>query len=115
MSNPAQAHTPTRSALERQATALFVGYLLAFSIVSGAIIVSGWFAGVLDDPPERVFWAGAILAGLTVAVFAASAFPGGPDDRREAARIRWTIRVGLLLSVVSPALCIGALIVDFYL
>jgi hypothetical protein len=82
--------------------------------VCGAIIVSGWFAGVLDDPPERVFWAGAILAGLTFAVFAAGTFPGGRDDRREAARIRWTIRVGLVMAVLSPALCIGALIVDFY-
>jgi hypothetical protein len=103
-----------RQELERRATLLFVGYVLAMAIVCGAIIVSGWFAGVLDDPPERVFWAGAVLAGVTIAVFAAAAFPGGRDDAREAARIRWTLRAGLLLAVLSPALCVGALIADFY-
>ena len=85
------------------------------ALVCGSIIVSGWFAGVLDDPPERVFWAGAILAGLTVAVFAPAAFPGGRDDEREITRMRWTIRIGLVLAVVSPALCIAALVADFYL
>jgi hypothetical protein len=103
-----------RESLERRAALLFVGYLLAMATVCGAIIVSGWFAGVMDDPPERVFWAGAILAGVTVAVLAAAAFPGWSDDQREIARLRWTIRVGLVLAVLSPALCIGALIVDFY-
>jgi hypothetical protein len=103
-----------RADLERRATILFVGYLLAMAILCGGIIVSGWFAGVMDDPAERVFWAGAILAGLTVAVFGAAAFPGGRDDVRDAARIRWTLRLGLLLAVLSPALCVGALIADFY-
>jgi hypothetical protein len=103
-----------RESLERRAALLFVGYLLAMATVCGAVIVSGWFAGVLDDPPERVFWAGAALAGLTVAVLASAAFPGFADDAREIARIRWTIRIGLVLAVLSPALCIGALIVDFF-
>jgi hypothetical protein len=103
-----------RESLERRAVALFIGYLLAMSIVCGAIIVSGWFAGVLDDPPERVFWAGAVLAFATVVVFASAAFPGGRDEVRESARLRWTIRLGLLLGVLSPALCLGALVADFY-
>jgi hypothetical protein len=103
-----------RDALAGRATLLFVGYFLTFAVICGAIIVRGWFAGVLDDPPERVFWLGAALAGVTLAVFAAAAFPGGPDDRREIARVTWTLRVGMLLAVLSPALCIGALIVDFY-
>lgn len=103
-----------RQALERQATVLFVGYLVVMGLVCGAVIVSGWFAGVLDDPAERVFWAGAILAGITVAVFAAAAFPGGRRDEREIPRIRWTLRFGLILAVLSPALCIAALIADFY-
>ncbi|MCU1418762.1 MAG: hypothetical protein JWP32_2936 [Schumannella sp.] len=103
-----------RESLERRAALLFVGYLLAMATVCGAVIVSGWFAGVLDDPPERVFWAGAALAGLTVAVLASAAFPGFSEDAREIARIRWTLRIGLVLAVLSPALCIGALIVDFF-
>jgi hypothetical protein len=104
-----------REALEKRATSLFIGYLLAMALVCGSIIVSGWFAGVLDDPPERVFWAGAILAGMNVAVFALAAFPGGRDDVREITRVRWTIRIGLVLAVVSPALCLAALVADFYL
>jgi hypothetical protein len=103
-----------RDHLERQATLLFVGFLLTMALVCGAIIVSGWFAGVLDDPPERVFWTGAVLGGLTVAVFAAAAFPGGRDDERAITRVRWTIRLGLILAVLSPALCICALIVGFF-
>ena len=103
-----------RESLERRAALLFVGYLLTMATVCGAIIVSGWFAGVLDDPPERMFWLGAVLAFVTVAVFAAAAFPGWADDAREVARIRRTLRVGLVLGVLSPTLCIVALIVDFY-
>ena len=38
--------------------------------------LGGWFAGVLDDPAERVFWLGAVLAFVTVAVLAGAAFPG---------------------------------------
>lgn len=103
-----------RESLQRRATIVFVGYLLAMATVCGGIIVSGWFAGVLDDPPERVFWAGAVLAFITVAVLAAAAFPGWQDDRRELPRIRWTLRIGLVLGVLSPLLCIVALIWDFY-
>jgi hypothetical protein len=103
-----------RESLERRAAVLFAGYLIAFAIVCGAIIVSGWFAGVLDDPPERVFWLGAVLAFVTVAVLASAAFPGWADDRREIARVRWTLRVGVVLGVLSPALCVAALIADFY-
>jgi len=93
---------------------LLVGYSAVFAIVCGAIIVSGWFAGVMEDHAERVFWAGAILAGLTVAVFAAAAFPGGADDARVIRRVRWLIRIGLVMFVTAPALVIGSLIADFY-
>ena len=103
-----------RERLATRAAVLFVGYLVAMAIVCGGIIVSGWFAGVLDDPPERVFWAGAVLAGLTVVILAAAAFPGAADDRRELARVRWTIRIGLITAVLSPGLIVGALIVDFF-
>lgn len=105
---------PRRTHLERLAVALLVGYSGVFAILCGAIIVSGWFAGVMEDHAERVFWAAAILAGLTVVVFAAAAFPGGNDDARAARRIRWLIRIGLVMFVLAPALCIGSLIADFY-
>jgi hypothetical protein len=49
-----------------------------------------------------------------VAVFAAAAFPGGANDRRVIRRITWLTRLGLLLIVAAPALCIGAMVADFY-
>lgn len=88
--------------------------VLALSIVCGAVIVSGWFAGVITDRYERVFWAGAVLGGLAVPVLAAAAWPGGADDGRAIRRISWLVRVGLVILVLAPALCIGALIADFY-
>ena len=103
-----------REHLERQATALLVGYGVIMAVVCGAVIVSGWFAGVMEDHAERVFWSGAILAGLTVAVFAAAAFPGGSNDDRAIRRVTWLTRLGLVLFVLAPTLCIGALIADFY-
>ncbi|MEP6480026.1 MAG: hypothetical protein ABJB03_11580 [Rhodoglobus sp.] len=103
-----------RAQLERNATALFIGTSLVMAIVFGAIIISGWFAGVLVDSAERVFWAGALLSGLIVPAFAGAAFPGGADDARQIRRVTWLTRIGLVLFVVSPALCIGALVADFY-
>jgi len=103
-----------RAQLERSATLLFLGSALVMAIVCGAIIVSGWFAGVIWDPAERVFWAGAILEFVSIAVFAAAAVPGGADDRRTIRRITVLTRVGIALFVLAPALCVGALIADFY-
>lgn len=104
-----------RSHVERQATALFGVASLAMAVVCGAIIVSGWFAGVIEDRFERVFWAGAILAGVMVGVFAAAAFPGGSDDDRAIRRVTLLTRIGLILFVLSPALCLASLIADFFL
>ena len=100
--------------MRERAALVFAGYLLAMAVVCGAVVVSGWFAGVLDDSAERVFWAGAILAGLTVAILAAAVFPGWSDEAREERRVRWTLRVGLVTGVVAPALCLAGMISDFY-
>ena len=104
-----------RQHLERQAATLFVGAVLSMAIVCGAVIVSGWFAGVIEDQYERIFWAGAMLGGLMVAVFAAAAFPGGRDDNRVVRRVTLLLRAGLVLLVLSPTLCIVALVCDFFL
>ena len=112
--DPAVDLRDRRRQAERTATILFLGGALVMAIVCGAIIVSGWFAGVMEDHAERVFWAGAMLAGLMVAVFAAAAFPGGTDDRRALRRVTLLTRIGLVLFVAAPALCIGAMIADFY-
>jgi hypothetical protein len=70
---------------------------------------------VIEDRFERVFWVGAVLAGLMVAVFAGAVFPGGADDARVVRRVTILTRIGLILFVVSPALCIAALVADFFL
>jgi hypothetical protein len=93
---------------------LFAPAALVMAVICGAVIVSGWFAGVLVDSWERLFWVGALLGGLMVAVFAAAALPGGADARRSVLRITWLLRAGLLLFVLAPALCIVALVGDFY-
>ena len=104
----------TRRHLEQTAIALFLGSALVMAMLCAAIIVSGWFAGVIDDGPERVFWAGAILELLMVFVFGAAAFPGGDDDARAIQRVRALVRIGLVMFVVAPVLCLGALVVNFY-
>lgn len=104
-----------RERAERSAHVVFAVATLAMAIVCGAVIVSGWFAGVIQDRYERIFWAGALLAGLMVAVLSAAVWPGGPDDARVARRVRVLTRVGLALLVLAPALCTGALVADFFL
>jgi hypothetical protein len=103
-----------RERLERSAAVLFAGAALSMAVVCGAIIISGWFAGVIQDSYERVFWAGALLAGLMVATFAAAAFPGGADDARVVRRVTVLLRLGLVLVVLAPALCLIALVLDFF-
>lgn len=103
-----------RAELERHASTLFVGAVLTMAIVCGAVIVSGWFAGVLVDSWERLFWAGFVLSLVMVTVFAAAAAPGGADARRACRRITWLLRLGLVLFVLAPLLCTLALVGDFY-
>jgi hypothetical protein len=104
-----------RDRVERSARVVFAVAALTTAIVCGAVIVSGWFAGVITDSYERVFWTGAVLAGLMNVVLAAAVWPGGDDDRRVARRTALLVRCGLALFVVAPTLCIGALVADFFL
>jgi MFS family permease len=103
-----------RASVERLAVAHLAIGAGTMALVCGAIIASGWFAGVLQDRYERVFWLGAVLAFVMVAVFAAASFPGGVNDRAVVRRVTALIRVGLVLFVLAPALCIGALVADFF-
>lgn len=104
-----------RQHAERSAVLLLGVGALSLAIVCGSIIVSGWFAGVLQDRFERWFWGGALMGLAMLVVFAIAAMPAGRDDRRAITRIRWLIRAGLALLVLSPLVCVGALIADFYL
>ncbi|HWM34839.1 MAG TPA: hypothetical protein VNR36_11430 [Pseudolysinimonas sp.] len=104
----------TRRDAELRAAVLFVGASLAMAIVCAGIIVSGWFAGVIEDRWERIFWAGAVLAFGSVAVLAAAAFPGGADDARTLRRVTRLTRIGLVLFIVAPVLCLSSLVLDFF-
>lgn len=110
----AEADADRRHSLERSAVALFGIGALTMALICAGVIAAGWFAGTIDDRFERVFWAGAILAFVMVATFAAAAFPGGADDRSTIRRITLLVRIGLVLFVAAPALCIGALIADYF-
>lgn len=104
-----------RQLAERTAVLLLGVGALALAIVCGSVIVSGWFAGALQDRYERWFWGGALLGMAMLVVFAIAAMPGGRNDRRTLGRVRGLIRVGLALLILSPLLCVGALVADFYL
>lgn len=110
----ARSLAAARGSIEHTAALVFVGTAVIMAVICGAVIVSGWFAGVIEDHAERVFWAGAVLGGLAVGVLAAAAFPGGDDDRRTIRRIRWLLRIGLVMFVIAPALCVGALVANFF-
>lgn len=93
---------------------LFAACSVTMAIVCGAVIVSHWFAGVMVDNWERVFWGGTLVAGLMIVVFAAAAVPAGANPRRSCLRIAWLLRIGMLLFVLSAALCVLGLVGDFF-
>ncbi|MCU1411814.1 MAG: hypothetical protein JWR04_2521 [Rhodoglobus sp.] len=103
-----------RRDLERTASVVLATFATVMALVCSAVIVCGWFAGVMEDHAERFFWAGAVLSFVNIGVLAAAVFPGGEDDVRTINRVRALTRIGLILFVGAPALCIGALIADFY-
>jgi MFS family permease len=103
-----------RGELERHAATLLVAASLTMAVICGSVIVSGWFAGTLVDRWERLFWAGALLGGAMVATFAAAAIPSGVSARKACLRITRLLRLGLMLFVLAPALCIIALVGDYY-
>lgn len=103
-----------RNHLERQALGAFAVTAIVMAIICGAIIVSGWFAGVMTDRYERFFWGGAVLAAASVFVLAVASMPFGANDRSAVRRIRVLTTAGLGLYLVAVVLCIGAMIADFY-
>jgi len=100
---------PDKRDAELLALARFGISAIVMAIVCGAIIVSGWFAGVVQDVYERFFWAGSLLAALAITVMGAAVVLGG-----SARAISLTSRVGLAMFLVAPVLCVGSLVADFY-
>ena len=103
-----------RNHLERQALGAFAVTALVMAIICGAIIVSGWFAGVMTDRYERFFWGGAILAAASVFVLAVASMPLGANDASAIRRVRALTTAGLGLYLVAVVLCVGAMVADFY-
>ncbi len=103
-----------RSHYERHAVTSFLVAGLIMAIICGAIIVSGWFAGVMTDRYERFFWGGAVMAGVAVLVLAVASMPFGSNDRAAIVRLRVLTTIGLALFLLAAVLCIGAMIADFY-
>ena len=114
MAQPTPSNEARRRHLERQASVLFLAASLVMAIICGAIIISGWFAGVIQDRYERVFWFGAVLALASVLVLLAAVIPGPADDDRASRRIVRLLRIGCVGFGIAPVLCIGALVLDFY-
>ena len=103
-----------RRHLERQALGAFAVTAIVMAIICGAIIVSGWFAGVMTDRYERFFWGGAVLAAVSVFALAVASMPFGSNDRSAIRRVRVLTTAGLGCYLVAVVLCIGAMIADFY-
>ncbi len=100
---------------ERRATALFLGTSVVTAVTVGAMRISGWSGGVLDNRIEPLFWAGAVLAGAGIIAFAIAAAPMRADDSRANARLRRLVRAGLALFVVGPILCVTAVFGDYWI
>ncbi len=100
---------------ERRATALFLGTSVVAAVTVGAMQISGWSGGVLDNRIEPLFWAGAALAGAGIILFGIAAAPTRADDSRASARFRRLVRAGLALFVVGPILCVTAVFGDYWI
>jgi hypothetical protein len=99
--------TTDETALAQRATALFASTGLIAAITVGAMQVSGWHAGSLDNRVEWIFWAGAILGGVGIGLLGVAAIPG-----RAAPRL---ITAGMALFLVAPALCVIAVFANYWI
>jgi hypothetical protein len=105
--------------LERTATSLFGSTSIVAALVIGAMLISAWHAGSLDNRIEWLFWAGAILgaAGIGCLGFACLPRVGAVDAAtRQSMRARaGLIRVGLILFMAAPVLCTIAVFTDYWI
>jgi hypothetical protein len=97
--------------LERQAATLFVGTSLVAAIAVGAMIVADWSGGRLDNRIEPLFWAGAVLGAVGIALLGIAAIPETVPRRG----ILNLIRVGVALFLVAPVLCTVAVFGDYWI
>lgn len=95
---------------ERKAVSLFVGVSLVAAVVVAGITVAEWGGGILDNRVEPLFWAGAILGGLALALLGLATLP-----RRSTRLITGLSRAGVLVFLIAPTLCIVAIFWDYWI
>ena len=102
------------SLADRKATALFSSTSIVVAITVGAMLVSGWRAGSLEDRAEWFFWAGAIIGAVGIALFGVASIPTTAETEETLARTNRQIRVGLVLFMIAPVLCVFAVMLDYW-
>ncbi len=97
-----------------RAGTLFAATSLVVAIVVGAMLVSGYRAGVLDNRIEWLFWAGAILGAAGIGCLGIASMPARASvtSLRRASAL---IRAGLLLFMAAPVLCVIAVFTDYWI
>jgi hypothetical protein len=107
--------TVTLARVERTASTLFAGTGIVAAITVGAMLVGNWAAGILDNRVEWVFWAGAILGAIGIALFGVAAVSAGRDASRAARRASALVRAGMVLFIAAPVLCVVAVFTDYWI
>jgi hypothetical protein len=100
---------------ERKATTLFSSTSIVVAITVGAMLVSGWKAGSLDNRVEWIFWAGAIIGAVGIVLFGLASLPTATETQLQLARIDRRIRIGMILFLLAPALCVFAVMADYWI
>lgn len=95
---------------EQKAVTLFVGTSLVAAITVGAMLIGDWGAGVLDNRIETLFWAGAILGAIGIALLGIATLPV-----HRVGLIIGLTRAGVLLFLVAPVLCVIAVFTDYWI
>ena len=91
-----------------RATILFAATSVIAAIVVGAMLVSGWGGGILDNRIEWVYWAGAIFAAFGIGLFGIASVV---SERRSES----LTRVGMALFLAGPVLCVIAVFTDYWI
>ena len=88
-----------------RSTHLFTGTSIVAAIIVGAMLVSDWRAGSLDNDVEWIFWAGAILGAIGIGLFGIAA----------AWNAERLVRPGMVLFLLAPVLCVTAVMADYWI
>lgn len=95
---------------ERKAVSLFIGTAVVAAVVVAGLTIGDWSGGMLDNRVEPLYWAGAILGGLGVGSLGLGTLP-----RRSARLITALTRIGVVLFLVAPPMCVVAIFWDYWI